>query len=497
MLLDCITQESPNQAKDQNRCHLQNFYMEEEQTTKLSQYPYQFTKDPPKGEYKYVLYPTPGLTLWVTLPTSPVRAMIEQDGVNYAVSGNTLYSIGSDGTITALATLNTSTGPVKMVAITGGIDSNNQLIMIDGTNGYSYNIGTATADFPIADPSFPQTARDIITIDDVVVALPSDSMGYYYSDPADSTTWSALSFESKYGQPDRITALSAYMDNLWTIGTKTTQVWTDVGIGGISQTAQFQKTPGLWAEVGCIAQTVQSTAVIIQGSLTFLGRTRHGGYQIIQFGAPTQSVYAAENIATKPIMELINSFSTVLDAFAYGYEKNGHSFYEITFPTANVTLTYDDSNFSWLVRSSYINGAYGKFLGSCQSFCYEKNLIGDSQSGNIYYQDSTNNTENGTPIQRQFVSSHIYLGGNYFSVNYLQIDVETNIGNGTFLLEVSQDHGQTWTTVNTYTIPTSGSQIIRVPSLGGGRVFTLRLTTTSNVPLTILGFQADVSPSVW
>ena len=118
-------------------------------------------------------------------------------------------SVSSGGTFTQLGSnLNTSTGFAKIVSITGSSDTNNQLVIIDGTNGYTYNIGTSTATFPISDGDFPQTAVDVVTLDDYIIYLKSNSIVFGLSVVSDSTSYAALDFASKLRLPDKIIVLS-------------------------------------------------------------------------------------------------------------------------------------------------------------------------------------------------------------------------------------------------------------------------------------------------
>ena len=48
-------------------------------------------------------------------------------------------------------------------------------------------------------------------------------------------------------------------------------------------------------------------------------------------------------VSNRGIEQMINTFARIDDAIAYAYQKNGHSFYVLTFPTANKTLVYDAS----------------------------------------------------------------------------------------------------------------------------------------------------------
>ena len=484
MIIDLLSQYSVKASGDQNIATLENMYLEEEQKNPLRQDPRAAVGD----EYQLTAYPTPGLVTFCTTGEANVRALCEHNEITYCVAGNKFGSIDSSGTFAQLGSnLTTSSGFAKIVAITGSSDTNNQLVIIDGTNGYSYNLGTSTATFPIADADFPQTCSDIIALDDYIIYQKNSSIVFGLSDVSDSLTYAALDFSSKLRKSDKIGAISDLNGELWLLGTKTAEVHIDTG----NSDFQFERRPDVFLEQGIAAQRTLCKAA---STLLYLGKNLNGGYGIAQIDH-----YDAKVISPKSIMTLIGGMTTISDAFAYGHApKGGHEFYSLTFPTENKTIELDMSNGAWTIRSSYISSTYGRFLGNCHAFCYNKSLIGDYNSGLVYYQDAATYTENGTAIRRRFISPHIYSEGKLIECRYLQIDLQTNVGsNKTFTLEMSNDHGNSWSTVGTYTVPTAGDGQIRVPALGTSVVFTFRITTTDNFKFVIRGFQGNFTQAEW
>ena len=466
--IDLLTQDYNSQAVDQNQSRLINMYLE---------------PDKSKGRDQLIALPTSGLTTFCDTAEAVVRAMEEYNGVLYVVAGNKFGSVNSAGTFTQLGTnLTTSTGFAKIKAISGGSDTNNQLIIIDGTNGYSYNIDTSTATFPIADVDFPQTATDLEAIHDYTLVQVSSSIKYQLSTVADSLSWAALDFASKIAQPDNLVAIKYWQDRLWLLGNKTIEVWWDSG----NVDFPFERIPDIFIHKGCAAK---QSVVLAQETLFFLSQDITGGYQFIRMQGFTPTA-----IETTPIAYAINNFTTITDCIGYSYIKDGHEFIDWTFPTENQTFTYDATTGIWLTRQSYISAAYGRFLGNCHAFCYNKSLVGDYNSGKIYSQSSSTYTENSVAIRRMFISPPLQFDGRRLFVHRLQIDVQTNVGaSKTFDLDISTDSGVTWETIDTYTIPTSSATQIYTTSLGSGFNFIFRLTSTTNARFAILGFRADFS----
>lgn len=484
MLLDILDMVWQSKSTDQNQASLTNMYLE---------------ADSGKGKYKVIALPMPGLRLFKNLGnTAYIRDMYELNNQLYVVAGNSFINLKSDLSTTTYGTLNTSTGWAKIRAITGGSNNNNQLIVADGTNGYGYNLGTATGQFPIADGDFPQTCVDIENQDDYILAVQSNSMQFQVSNVSNSVAWDALDFASKYGQPDNINAIVSHESKIWLFGNKTTEIWYNTGDALFA----FGRMSDTFLHYGCSAKR----SIAVNGNyFIFLTSNAHGSHTIVQT-LPRVYFYNPSPISTAPIDSLLNSFTTINDCFASIYNQDGHEFYQVTFPSEDTTLIYDvpknnqsdEAKGTWYYRKSYntTTSQHGKFLGSCAVYCYGKNLVGDASSGKIYVQDTEVYTENGNPMLREFISppGQTYQEGKLVFFHKLQIDVETGIGaNKTFTLEKSADNGDTWQLVNTYTVPNKGFRIYenRLGSSRFGMIF--RIRTTMDAKFIILGFQVEAS----
>lgn len=465
--LDLLSSDYPTKSIDQNQCRLINMYLQ---------------PDKQKGKYPVVAYPMPGLTAFCTTGEANVRTMREYNGVLYVVAGNKFGSVNSGGTFTQLGSnLSTSSGFAQISVITGGSDINNQVVVIDGTNGYSYNIDTSTATFPISDVDFPDTAVSMTSQDDYIMVVSNNSIQYNISNLADSTTWQALDFASKIGYPDNLVAMISHKTKVWLFGTRTTEVWFNSG----NASFPFERISDISLNWGLGAK---ESLVMANDTLHLLAQSKSGGYkfmQIVDYGmAPLLGADAYE--------ALINAMTTVSDCRSYTYLLDGHEFIDWTFPTENITFTYDVTTGVWVTRQSYISSAYNRFLGNCASFCYNKSLIGDYNSGVIYTQSSSVYTENGTAIRRMFISPPIPNEGRRIYVHRLQVEVETNVGSSkTFDLDISHDSGRTWETVETFTIPSDNTTQLYTSSLGSDFNWMFRISTTMNAKFMLLGLVAE------
>src|SRR6185437_9614875 len=82
-----------------------------------------------------------------------------------------------------------------------------------------------------------------------------------------------------------------------------------------------------------------------------------------------------------------NTYPTIADAEGYAYEDGGHTFWMLRFPTANKTWCFDAATGLWHERSTWnpAQGAAGTHASRCHAYCYGKHLVGDPNSGNVYW----------------------------------------------------------------------------------------------------------------
>lgn len=465
--LDLLTQDYASKSIDQNQSRLINMYLEQDES---------------RGKYQLIAYPTAGLTLFGNTGEVNIRAMEEYNGVTYVVTGNKFGSVDSSGVFTQLGSnLSTSSGFAKISKISGGSDTNNQIMIIDGTNGYTYNIDTSVATFPITDVDFPQTCTDMTAQDEYILVQNGNSIKFNLSDLADTTTWAALDFASKIGHPDNLVGLISHKSRVWLFGNRTTEVWYNSG-----ETFPFEKVGDVSLNYGLAARE----AKVMCGDLLYiLSQSSTGGYQFMKIVD-----FIPQRLPGSLAREAQLRSMTVSDCKAYAYTLDSHDFIDWIFPTDNVTFTYDATTGIWLDRQSNNSGTYGRFLGHCHCFCYNKSLIGDYNSGKIYTQTTSVFQEDATAIRRMFISPPLYKDGRRIFIHRLQIDVESNVGsNKTFTLEVSNDSGRTWETTHTFTIPTTPGEQLYTASLGSAFNWMFRLSTTDNVKLMLLGFTVELS----
>lgn len=537
-VIQLLVQSDPNKSVDENSAALINMYL---------------AGNSSQGKYELNAMPTPGLTTFSTI-ASPVRALYEEHGLVYAIGGNKFYSIASNGTATQLGTLSTSSGFAKIRGI------NQEILIIDGTAGYVWNIGTATfttlssttyvssivmtaagnnyvaptvtindatgtgatatatvvggqitevtitmngsgytaptvsfsdaagtgatATAYTTTSSFNNNVIDIDCQDEFGIAAGYNSQSWYITSVSDLTTWPALSFASVTGNQNNIVALSTLHREIWLFGEQTTEIWYNAG----NQFFTFARRQDVYIEYGCAAK--QSLA-LGDNTLFLLGQNRNGGPVVLRMQG-----YLPVVISTDSINYQISTYATISDATGFVYQQEGHSFYVLTFPTQGVTWVYDITTQTWSQRSSLVSAVQTRWLPSCYTFCYNKQLAGDFQSGNIYQLDMTNYTENSTAITRTIQTHPFYQSGSQTYCDRLQIDFDQTPGASlsNVNLYVSRDGGNTFGSAKpAYPVQTSDGQWrCYWPRLGRARAWVFKIQTTLNNKFIVLGAWAMV-----
>jgi hypothetical protein len=464
--------------------------------------------NPADSKSVMALIGTPGTNLFEQLPTSPVRGMHVFGALMYVVAGNTLYSVTIAGSVSAaLGTLATSTGLVAMedngLAASGV--GGNQLIIVDGVNGYIYNASTG-AFTTISGGGWPMAGSGTVTyIDGYFVIGNANSMSASASNLYDGTTWNALATSPIGAAPDLVQAVINIHQQLWIIKQHTSEVWYDAGTA-TDVGFPFSRISGAVIDYGTPAP-----ASVARGDNSFFFLAMQRNNDMGEFvGVVEVSGYVPQIISTPAITYQMQQYvmaNNGADAFGYCYSGEGHTFYVITFPTGNATWVYDASTQMWHERSTWVGTPYviGRHIGNCYAGFYARHFIGDWQNGNIYEMLSTTYTDNGNPLVSMRTAQHLFdkKDLDHIFIRRLILDMETGIGDGAYSFETginpqaalawSDDGGHTWSNQYTASMGAAGRYRTRViwRRLGHSRDRIFQVTISDPVKKILIGAYAS------
>jgi hypothetical protein len=427
-------------------------------------------------------YGTPGLLLWDALPGSgQVRCMYKSSsGTLFAVQGNKLYRYSS-GSWTSVSTFSTDTGVVK--AADNGISA----VFVDGTTtAPTVSLSTYASSYMSGDGWL---GADFVGYLDGFFVFNKPSSQIFYISGALDLTVDALDFASAESNPDLLVSFIIDHEEIIFLGVESTEVFSNTG----NQDFPFERRGGATMEVGCVAK---HSVAKLDNSIVWLGNDERGDCTVWRMQG-----YQPVRISDFGMENALRSYTTISDAQAYSYQINGHSFYQITFPTESKTWQYDAASGKWIeivCRDSDNN--YLRHRSNCHVFFERKHLVGDFENGNIYQLDLDTYTDNGSPIPRIKTFAHMVSNGKRQFFNSLELDMEVGVGNSDdpdpqVSLRWSDDGGNTWSSTLTRSIGKVGeySKRVKFNRLGSGYDRIFEVATTAKCKIALQGAFVDVT----
>jgi len=438
------------------------------------------------GKNVAALLGTPGTTLFATLDAAkhPVRGMLATaKGRLFAVTFTTLWEVMSNGTAVNRGTLLTSNGFV------GIADNGQQLMLVDGLNGYQFDLSTNMLTML---SGFPGGVT--VTFQDgyFIFNQGIDSQVFWITD-AYSTTINPTWFESAEGSPDTLrVVLSDNKSLLWLFGTSSTEVWYDSG----AQAFPYARIQGGVIPFGLAADR---TPCLVSNTVAWLGNNAQGqGVAYLANGLNPQRV------STHAMEQEWATYSTIADGTSYTYQQDGHEFWVINFPSGNATWVYDVSTQLWHQRA--FTGVRGleRARGDMHVEAFGKHIISDWQYGKLYVLDRFALNDVGTPISRIRTTPYTTDQLKNMRFSKLQLDMQVGLGPGNApignpapqcMMKWSDTSGKTWSNEYWKSLGAVGEYNTRViwRRLGLSRQRVFEFTITDDVLVAINNAYIEVS----
>ena len=387
----------------------------------------------PEGKTGGFLNRAPGLRKLAGVGTGPIRGLWSYGDYGYAVSGDRLYRIDSTWNVEPIGLI-AGTGPVSMV------DNGTQLFIATNPISYIYDAASEVL-AQITDIDFPG-AVTVGYLDGYFIFQEPNSDRFWTSELLDGTQIDPLSFASAEGMPDNLVSLFVDHREVWLFGTQSVEVWYDAALEGFP----LARIQGAVNEFGCAATY---SVAKMDNSLFWLGADARGHGVVFRANG-----YAGQRISTHAVEYAIQSYDVISDAIAFTYQQDGHSFYVLTFPSAQATWVYDAATNAWHERAGFANGQFIRHRANCQMFYSEEVVVGDFENGNIYAYDLDQFSDG--DFAQKWLRSWRALPTNQNNLkrtaqHSLQIDLETGVGlnagqgsNPQIMLRWSDDGGHTW-----------------------------------------------------
>jgi len=455
----------------------------------------------PEAKEKYILVNTPGTKSFADLSaasSSRCRGLhYTAKGVLYAVYGDQLIRVNTDGTTDATFTIS-GTGGSSTIYFA---DNENYLVFVDRQEMWLLEYATDTL---TTQNSLPFTKPVMVKyIASRFVAFGQDSNQYWWSavGPDAPLTWEGTGFASAEGSADNITAIGVTDGELILFGPRSYEVHRPTP----DNDAPFARVNGSFTNIGCGAP---NSVAEIMSSVYWLGSSTAGknqvfmlqGYNAVPISNPAISNLLGELDISAP-NDLVNTTS---DCVGFTYQQEGHIFYVMNFLQANKTLVYDTIG-QWHERSTRdpVFNKENRWEPLYCVYAYDRVLTGNGVVPQILELDlDTYNEYDGRAIKRQRIGP--VLWDDLYEVFHksLIIDMETGVGlvdsadqgyDPQAVLRWSDDSGHTWSFERTATIGKIGKFGTRLKfnKLGRARNRVYELTITDPVKVVLLGETLD------
>lgn len=388
---------------------------------------------------KYTAQAVAGLELLATLTgTGGVRAMIEVDGVAYAIAGRVVHQFESGGTSSVIGGM-PSDGLVTM-ARNGRTSGAQVMIVCDGLA--KYISGGSLVD--ITDPDVGQPNSVCVVANHFVT---SSADGYLRaSEINDASDWDGLDVTSAQSDPDGLLRVMARGTAVIAFGQRSFEVWDYTGsnVGFPFQRVHAARV-GCWSAAGVVAATL-ITQELVTDTIAWTATDPTGAYA----GVVMMDGYTARKISTHAVDRDMRQCADPTTITGMSWVEDGHAYIAWTIPGVT-TWVYDTATSLWHERQSYGQGHW-----SINTVCTLGNRIigGHRSQPKIYWIDPETYVEDGAPLVTTIQTPPLHAYPSNLELNEVGLLCQTGVGLNTttpadldprVMMSMSRD-GETWGT---------------------------------------------------
>lgn len=436
---------------------------------------------------------TPGL---VKLATPAWLTVTRPAGLGiYTASTGTTYIALTTGLYTTTGTTLTQVKAWDQPTATFAkmLDNMVTLFIVGSGWGYTYNMTTGALTEITA-----FTPGGGLTFLDGYVIVNEQGTNKFWHTELYADTFPGLNYYYAEANQDNIVAVFNNNDDLWILGTNTTEVWYNAGQGNTI----LARRPGILLEIGCAAPG--TVAKLDNNRIAFLANSDRGQLQVVIIEG-----YAFNRISTFAIDQKLAQ-ADYAAATAYSFAIEGHMLYCLNVPGLDTTLVFDATTSAQLQAPTWHERAYTNPLtGRLEqhraagiTFDNGTHLGVDRTDGSLLELTYDAYDDFGSPIRRIRTSPHISNNGG--RVFYGSLEVYLKMGRGTLavpnptvMLEMSNDGGATWGNALERSAGAMGIYNNRVifRQLGQARDRVFRVTMSDPIDWAVVGAALNITGS--
>lgn len=428
---------------------------------------------PPEGRSPVLIQGIAGIKSFATVSASPQRAGVQFQGALYSLAGSQFVKVASNGAVTTLGTVSGS----SRADIAKNV---NQVAILIEPNLWVYD-GVSLAQ--VTDVDFTSRgAKRMAVMDNYGGFVEPDSGRWFICDLADFTVYDPLDFATAEGNPDNLVSIESNNRQFILFGEESGEMWDNTGREGFP----FERTPNGYFEIGCGApySTCSADNTVYWIDPDRIARRLEGNI--------------ARRVSHDGVEQRWQDYSTVSDAYSVSYVFDGHTFIVFTFPTAGATWVYDINTQEWHERQSY---GHDHWRANWIVKCYDKTLVGDTQSGNIGELSATTYSEWGQPLLREATTGAVTDNGR--EINHDRLELDLDMGNAPLtgqgsspeiMLDASNDGGVTFWSKSNRSLGRTGEYTKKLhwDRVGRSPERVYRYRVTDPVPFVVAGSRLDI-----
>lgn len=433
---------------------------------------------PQGGKSAFILTRAPGITTLATLDAtanSVGRGGIKMNGVLYVLVNQTLWRVNSSWVGTSVGTI---PGSDRVRMATNGTN----IVIVRPSLGTGYWCDGASTTL-ITDTVFTGFgAGDVAFVHRYYVFRRINSGQFFQSQLNETsfTDFDALEIAEAEQVPDDLVALTVDHEEVLLFGTDSSEIWYDADRDSGSS---FSKSPNGLVTLGIAGDEAHGQ----QDNSTFwLANDK----TIRRLAGATPQKVSQAGIDTQ-----LQRLTQVSDCYTVSHTTDGHMFIAFILPFDGRTFVYNCTNQQWHERESY---SYGAWRPTEIVECYGKQVVIDSRSGKIGCIDTAAKAEFSDPQVMSFTTQAVYAKNDL--AIHRKLEMVLNSGHGLLTgqgsdpqvtLEISDDGGNTYTTIETKSLGLRGryDDPVSWDMLGSARQRVYRFSISDPVPVMTVDLQ--------